>query len=755
MSPHNMADEHTSAFSRVNSCELNKASNEDTRASARHLLQIASASCDQNVELMFDYSLALSTFLLSGLSPADIDHPGLHAMTNALVQALDVEKGGSGLASHLIANVDDTANTITCLKLLGKDDCATKMTEVLLARIQSNNYSELGFTANCNVLLTLLHQDTPRDYHIQITSHIESLCDVWWTAIDRIESKGHLSSLYPTLQFIRAALKLVDLTEKGNLPAFSDNITKSRIAICLYQACFRTLLEQGDNGSWNSSVADTAHAIIILTEARKFDLFRETREQIESAVDRAVKFVKPSKAVLERPSAKKVSYAISLLTEAFRLAALGASTIQPNALIGSSLREDTAAIPKLLKLWKFTPLFMNIPDWQIRASMIEGTLFRQMVRARRLNIFTRKGVEEDKYFDIIPVAWPTCNNRTRTFAPSCFLFEGMMAALLNYQVDEFIEAVAGVNYADNIPELRQIIDDVIASISEDRSLDGVYETLWEKSAANGIDEFTNGFGVNGAAVGRQSTVDDAKRREVLVPLTKFVTHALKHPSILSSSAWDQKNVTNELRIYLQTHVTQSEDNMLLKQGKFTKGVMREHFFRWVRTTSADHTSATYTYNFISCLLGSWIENGQDCFPSTQEKYYAAAACQHLAAMCRMYNDHGSAVRDHDEANVNSVDFAEFGPRVTNSGDNEMARKKEALFEVAQYERSCIEEAFRRLEAHGDKTRSADARARKRRQMEIWWMFYNVTDLFGQIYVLRDIGSRLTVGNGMPGNGIPS
>ena len=325
-----------------------------------------------------------------------------------------------------------------------------------------------------------------------------------------------------------------------------------------------------------------------------------------------------------------------------------------------------------------------------------------------------------------------------------------MAALLNYQVDEFIEAVAGVNYADNIPELRQIIDDVIVSISEEKSVDGIYETLWEESAANGISELTNG-----SVADRLSTSDEVKRREVLVPLTKFVTHALKHPSILSASPWDQKNVTNELRIYLQTHVTQSEDNMLLKQGKFTKGVMREHFFRWVRTTSADHTSATYTFNFISALLGSWIENGQDCFPSTQEKYYAAAACQHLAAMCRMYNDHGSAVRDHDEANVNAVDFPEFGVRVVDSGDIEMTRKKAALFEVAQYERSCIEEAFRRLEAHGAGTRSADARARKSRQMEIWRMFYNVTDLFGQIYVLRDIGSRLTVGNGMPGNGLPS
>ncbi|KAI0976662.1 hypothetical protein F4678DRAFT_120339 [Xylaria arbuscula] len=745
MSPHNMAEEHTSALSRIASLDTSEPIHQDINASVRRLLQTASAICDQNIELTIEYCLALSTLLLSGFSPTDLDHPGRDAMTNALVRIFDVEKGVVGPASHLIADVDDTANAITCLRLLGRTDSVASTTKVLLARLDSRIHSKLSFSANCNVLLSLLYQEAPRDYHVQITDRIETLCDVWWTAVNRIESKSDSSPLYPTLQFTRAALRFVDLTERGDLPAFDDSIKKSRIAICLYQACLRTLLEQGDNGSWNSSVSDTAHAIIILTEARKFDLFRETQDQIELAIDRAVKFVS------ESPAAEKANYTSSLVTESFRLSALRASKLQPDALIGASLREDTTVIPKLIKLWKFTPLFSRIPEWQIRASMIEGTLFRQMVRARRLNVFTRKGVEEDKYFDIIPVAWPTCNNRTRTFAPSCFLFEGMMAALLNYQVDEFIEAVAGVNYAHNIPELRQIIDDVIVSISEEESEYGVYERLWENSAANGINELGNEPGVNGTAIGLEET----RRREVLVPLTKFVTHALKHPSILSSSTWDQKNVTNELRIYLQTHVTQSEDNMLLKQGKFTNGVMREHFFRWVRTTSADHTSATYTFNFISCLLGSWIEGGQDCFPSTQEKYYAAAACQHLAATCRMYNDHGSAVRDHEEANVNSVDFAEFGPRVTNSGDSELSRKKDALFEVAQYERSCIEEAFRRLEGHAAGTRSADARARKSRQMEIWRMFYNVTDLFGQIYVLRDIGSRLTVENGAPSNGMPN
>lgn len=449
------------------------------------------------------------------------------------------------------------------------------------------------------------------------------------------------------------------------------------------------------------------------------------------------------------PWVEKVSFSSPLLTETYRLAALKASTILPVHRVGSSLREDTSVIPKLAKLWLRTPLFSATPEWEIRASTVLGTLFRPIVQEHRLSVFTRKGVEEDKYFDVIPLAWPTWNNCTRTFAPSVFLFEGMMAALLNYQVDKFMEAVAGINYAENIPELRRLIDDVISSISRESCVGSVSEALCNGSAINGVNgSSTNGSRMTGETNGHHNHhngITESGRQEALVPLRKFVTLALTHPLIMSASPWDRKNITCELRTYLQTHVTQSEDNMLLKQGKFADGVMRERFFRWVRTTSADHTSATYTFNFVSGLLGSLIENGRDCFYSTQEKYYAAAACQNLATMCRMYNDPGSAVRDHDEGNVNSVDFPEFDLHSSASGDRELTAKKDNLFETAQYERSCLEEAFRRLEKHAAKTDSADAQARKTRQMEIWRLLYNVTDLFGQIYALRDIGSRLTVG----------
>ncbi|KAI1380211.1 hypothetical protein F4677DRAFT_441529 [Hypoxylon crocopeplum] len=75
---------------------------------------------------------------------------------------------------------------------------------------------------------------------------------------------------------------------------------------------------------------------------------------------------------------------------------------------------------------------------------------------------------------------------------------------------------------------------------------------------------------------------------------------------------------------------------------------------------------------------------------------------------------------------------------TDSVPGKIESKKEALFQLAQFERPCLEEALRRLEAEGTSPRNgvAEGLAKKRRQMEIWRMFCDVTDIYGQISVRR-------------------
>jgi hypothetical protein len=140
-------------------------------------------------------------------------------------------------------------------------------------------------------------------------------------------------------------------------------------------------------------------------------------------------------------------------------------------------------------------------------------------------------------------------------------------------------------------------------------------------------------------------------------------------------------------------------------------------------------------------------------------------------MCRMYNDYGSLARDREEGNLSCADFlledsdsadkTEMGLKRAQASDRQEGRDvstkrqkigaengtgkvtiendisledtliKEKLMSLAQFERQCMELALTRLENTG----------LKGNKLEALLLFIDVTDMFGQIYVVKDIGTR--------------
>jgi hypothetical protein len=610
------------------------------------------------------------------------------------------------------------------------------------------------------------------------------------------------------------------LVEQGGLKL--DQSLQSEIAITLCQACLRPLLTQKDNGSWNDSTEETAYAVLTLSEARRVCFLDNLQQTIESALRRGREFLQSGCGgqKLNRIWIEKVTYAVVLLTDCYVLAALKASSSPTRAKVASSLYSTGWALKtsQMVKLFKLTPLFSDVPEWQLQASMIEATLFQPLLRSRRLEIFPRKNMEEDKYFDIIPFTWTACNNKSNTFASTLFIYEMMVISFLNYQADEFMEAVAGRVFEGRTAELRRLIDRAFVSESDrvdedDNAKNCESEDVFAKEShqvngnhPNGSGHVENGhrgksrylkeleaksYQVNGNSrhgyshnqnghvqighTGKSRYLKDLETRaretdsnqtkrlgngegnghinkadyhEVFDPLSKFVAHVCNHPGVLGASAWDREMVKRDLRIFLHAHVTQTEDNAAFttwqkSSSRGTFSTAKEPFFQWVRTTSADHTSCPYSFSFVSCLLSA-LNDGVECFPSVGEKYLAAATCRHLATMCRMYNDYGSVARDMAEKNLNSIDFPEFelgGAKKSGEDNDSKDERKNALFQLAEYERSCMEEARRRL---GLEPRTSDKAKAKERQMKLWYMFCDVTDLYGQIYVVKDIASRMIV-----------
>lgn len=588
------------------------------------------------------------------------------------------------------------------------------------------------------------------------------------------------SHLYPSVLLVESLVDILAAIEQGKLPGVFDEETLRRLAITLFQACFRPLLDQEPCGSWNKSVEETAYAILILGESRKLHMFDDLLEPLDAAIKRGAAYIR---ANLHQPPRyiwiEKVSYTSPVVTQSYVLAALRVagdtlSQRRPPS-IGSSVwdRSHASGLRKHVELFAEAPLFAAHPRWELTGSMVESTLFTTMVRNHRTAVFDRADVEEDKYFDVIPFFWTSSNNRARCYVCTEFIYEMSIIALLNFQVDEFMEATAGPTFAGHFDQLRDLICEMLADngpvpivpyktangINGTNGINGVngvngVNGINGTKGTNGTNGTTDINGTNGANGTHQFNALDLADRNpdyirVFSHLSQFLNFILQHRWVKTASDWDQKLLRRELKKYLLGHTQQAEDSLGPRgpvsgrpQPVSTKTTT---FFNWVRTTSADHISCPYSFAFICCFMGSTLTprgGGSDCFPSAGEKYMGNAVCRHLSTMCRMYNDLGSTERDRDEGNLNSIDFPEF------ASHRDMKSMQRVLLTLADYERQAYMDALARLDrirlehyTDGGATDAEEARLGARR-MAIWSMFCEEVDLYGQVYVVRDISSRI-------------
>ncbi|KHN93735.1 terpene synthase family protein [Metarhizium album ARSEF 1941] len=711
--------------------------------------------------MFFEYTWILSTLFRAGFSCAETHCAELDAMTGLLRDAFQDGKGTIGFAPGLPVDVDDTAKYITCLSRLGREQeaCPDAMIGTFEADTHFRTYlseRDPSFTANCNVLSALLEQPDVSQYSSQIFKVVNFLCDRWWESDKGIKDKWNLSCLYPSLLVVQAFVDLLVQLQRGNLKPLRRDV-QSRVHITLFQACLRALLCDSDS----TSVEQAAYRVLILCEARRLSFFDTIRPRIDEYIkDQASLLNTTPNSELEseanRVWIEKVSFGSPLITQGYRLAALKAASL-PVGMIG--LESNHHSMPSLegggkyVKLLKRTPLFARTPEWKIEVSALEASLFQPLLRRRRLDVFPRTNMAPDKYFDIIPLTWTSCNNRTGIFASTRFIYEMMVISFLDFQADEFMEAVAGRSFHGDTGALRQLIDDVFMAVGGDKparmsnkrktTSDGTREP--PKTSRRGVAYITSNEFDHTTTSSRLECKDN--KDQVRQTLTRFVSHIAQHPLVQSASPCDRNSTLRELRVYLHAHVTQSEDNASLIQARgsswqprmgtagFTRTLGSDSYFRWVHTVSSDHTACPYSFAFAGCLLSAQL-GGVESFPSTRAKYLATAACQHLATMCRMYNDYGSVARDEAECNLNSVDFPEFA----NDSGADLESRKKTLYELAQYERDWFEDAMSRL---GTEMRHVG----RSRQLEVWSMFCDVTDLYGQIYVVKDIASRMVNGGG--------
>lgn len=111
-------------------------------------------------------------------------------------------------------------------------------------------------------------------------------------------------------------------------------------------------------------------------------------------------------------------------------------------------------------------------------------------------------------------------------------------------------------------------------------------------------------------------------------------------------------------------------------------------------------------------------------------------------LTRVQNDYGSTFRDSVERNLNSIHFREFAQTPSSFRLDALDAKK-ALRKLADYERECQDKAWDHLteEMHSLAIHDPALRSRNSRQMEILKLFCSVAELYGQIYMVRDMTNR--------------
>lgn len=505
----------------------------------------------------------------------------------------------------------------------------------------------------------------------------------------------------------KALIRVMTSWSEGKLPGFPANLIKEDISIILIQVLVRTLITQNADGSWGDphSCEETAYAVITISQLDAMLFDSPVRLQADSGLENGRRYLSEKLNAdheAEQLWVEKVLYGSAILSQSYILAALNSAYKRTSSKLG-----ELACSEEILKSYRFykkLPMFSDTPEWRLNGALFESSLFSKRIkRDPGLCIFPRQGMREEKYLGFIPFTWVGGAGRglvRNVLSPGVCEAMMIMSALI-YQTDEFMEHVVASLPGESFNEAKKMIQSMFLDLHTAQ----------------------NGNGARTPHASRKTHDGSSNLEYIKCTLARFVNYTLYHPSILKASTYDQQQLKENLEEFLLAHLRQAKDNRQLSviHKLPSSGIS---FFYWARSTGANHTGGPFAFSFLLCLVGV----GHNAFSTALQNYVAEDVSRHLSTLCRLYNDFGSVTRDRSENNLNSLNFPEFSHP---QGENTDATLKQRLMEVATYERMC-------LDASLDKLREITSE-------EVWKVvkaFCDVTNLYGEMYILKDLTPSL-------------
>ncbi|KAJ5880891.1 Phyllocladan-16-alpha-ol synthase [Penicillium subrubescens] len=299
----------------------------------RHVIQHASGKNSGGVpsafpSTIFEITWTLSTLLKAGF---DLDAKSLPSVEKArayLYDALIADKGTVGFTPRVCADADDTAKSLLILNLLQSHISP----DAMLAAFEAENHFKTypferdpSFSANCNVLLALLHAEDPSQYSSQIEKASRFLHKHFRESPGlKVQDKWNLSPLYSWMLMTQAIARLYHLYQSSQLPSLRDFL-EEELSVLLKDMAISILHQQNPNGSWGtrSSKEETAYAVLMLTYAAQCERPDVSHQEIKAAAQKGCIFLRSDTTVgSERLWVEKVTYESEILSQAYILSAL-------------------------------------------------------------------------------------------------------------------------------------------------------------------------------------------------------------------------------------------------------------------------------------------------------------------------------------------------------------------------------------------------------------------------------------------------
>ncbi|CAI6087703.1 unnamed protein product [Clonostachys chloroleuca] len=754
---------------------------DEAETSLQNVINFGACQRDGSVPCAWPTTIFEITWVITTIDAAGIkiDVGEAPPIAKLLNDTLLEQNGVFGFGRVSFADADDTAKGITTLRILGTKTGIESLLKTFERETHFKTYPgerNPSFSAHCNILICLLKQDDPTHFITQISKAVNFLVshmlqgkfhEKWVSLLtlpfpSLIYEAVLLTDLY-WIMLLAEVLEVLYQNENVIQKLFQHNPSfKETLPFISLHLLIRILVDKRNNGSWDNGHEPSAYAILALSFLARLPWIQSIDiGGTISAMARGKSFLFSKRDEWPKGNylwIEKVAYAPNLLSEAYCIAAsMARKPSDPKSQHQNP--ETVTGIPgkiiigmrKAGALIQQSPLFLVMESHIMRVAELQ-TCYALLIQKRKPStIFPATVKGGEKSFFIIPLAFTTCTAFPRSSISISALLDMIHLSSLNFLIDEYMESVIAQVFRTQLKSVKDVIRQVCSytflAVTQDGlknfgSNEAQPENVLPRSPRDGVQ--TDG----------QS--DFNPLGNVQSVLYRFVHEIMCNPAVVSSPASVRNCLCLEVEKFLLAHVTHAEDSHKFacrnrydckKNGlqSSTEGLKTplvytepvQTFYNWVRSTSADDTSCPFSFVFYNCLVRKYSKlRTLDVFGSARTAYLAEDLCRHLASICRIYNDYGSVKRDAKEDNLNSINFPEFQSvskakrKVHFMADEEVAKSE--LLWIADYERRGLEASLAALE---EEVGSQDLDI-----IDSIKLFINVTNLYGQIYVLKDIGT---------------